>query len=354
MKINKITLIGFILINVCFYSCQKEELIGTNIKDHFFLRNNGADMPVYVEGNTSSGIFLLWLHGGPGGTALVENFGPNDDNYTVELENKYAMVYWDQRCSGNSQGTFDYKDLSLDIYVEDLEKLITLLQYRYGNDIKIFIVSHSWGGTLGSAYLSKGENQINIRGWLNIAGAHNIPLVINTSQQMILTKAEEQIDFENFAFLWQEIVSKVRGLQINNSESFSYLFENAIESIRLMGAIDSINNIPIPDLPGLFNVSPLDYQAIATNIGNTMNSGFINDFIKINLSENLNKITIPTIFLWGKFDFIVPLVVADDAFMKIGSTEKEIIIYQRSAHWPYDSEKDLFVNDVLTFVNRYK
>ena len=82
-------------------SCQKEEIsISENAADRFFLRSDKASMPVRVYGNTASKTFLIIVHGGPGGDDVVYR-----NDYVIQnLEPKFAVVYWDQRNSGASQG----------------------------------------------------------------------------------------------------------------------------------------------------------------------------------------------------------------------------------------------------------
>jgi len=85
---NKILLGLFIAFGLSFFSCQKTSDL-TKIKDSFTLTRNGADMPVYTFGNVQSKVFVITLHGGPGGEGLT--FRNNDWN--IKLEEKYAMVY---------------------------------------------------------------------------------------------------------------------------------------------------------------------------------------------------------------------------------------------------------------------
>ena len=44
--------------------------------DFFFVSNDGAHMPVWVRGNVSSGVFLINLHGGPGGSSMIATLVP--------------------------------------------------------------------------------------------------------------------------------------------------------------------------------------------------------------------------------------------------------------------------------------
>lgn len=63
----------FISLITLLSACKKE---GFYQGDHFFVKNAGAEMPVYVKGNIQSGTFILFLHGGPGGNASLPSFMP--------------------------------------------------------------------------------------------------------------------------------------------------------------------------------------------------------------------------------------------------------------------------------------
>ena len=68
--------------------------------DFWFVRERGADMPVWVRGKLDSDKLLVFLHGGPGENALS-----NADRPSFQaLERRMGVVYWDQRLSGSSRG----------------------------------------------------------------------------------------------------------------------------------------------------------------------------------------------------------------------------------------------------------
>ena len=65
--------------------------------DFFYVEHNKAQMPVWVRGNESSEIFVIHLHGGPGGSGIMAALS----GILNPLEELYRMVYWDQRHSGS-------------------------------------------------------------------------------------------------------------------------------------------------------------------------------------------------------------------------------------------------------------
>ena len=61
MKNIFVILLGFSML---FVSCSKDT---TDEFEHFFFRTDGADLSVEVNGNVDSKVFVVYLHGGPGG-----------------------------------------------------------------------------------------------------------------------------------------------------------------------------------------------------------------------------------------------------------------------------------------------
>ncbi len=80
-------------------------------------------------------------------------------------------MYFDQRGSGNSQGSYSRDDISVELMAEDVLTLVEVLKEKYGIDSRFILMGHSWGGTLGTATLLK--DQSNFIGWIDVDGAHN-------------------------------------------------------------------------------------------------------------------------------------------------------------------------------------
>jgi len=169
MRIIPYVLIG--LVSFLSFSCEEAIVANGRVDDLLWLENKGAQMPIWVEGNASSKTFVLILHGGPGGSSLVYN------DVLVEMaaafEDEYAVAYWDQRSSGNAKGNYDKEQLSLEQMEEDLDLVIDLLKHKYGSDISLFLLGHSWGGYLGNYYLRDKLKQLKVNGWIDVDGAHN-------------------------------------------------------------------------------------------------------------------------------------------------------------------------------------
>ena len=49
--------------------------------------------------------------------------------------------------------------------------------------------------------------------------------------------------------------------------------------------------------------------------------------------------------------FVVPPALGEDAFEKVSSDVKKLVIFESSGHSPMSNEPDLFVDEVLSFIN---
>ncbi len=338
-------------IFMLFISCQKEQIsISTSISDLFYLENQGAKMPVLVEGNTVSKVILIFVHGGPGGTAIGFN---NDENISKIVESKYAVAYHDQRAAGISQGSATSK-LTLEQYADDLKKLILVLRKKYGADNKIFILSHSWGGLIAPAFLTEGNNQDLVSGWINLAGAHNYQLNDELTRAYLLSYGKEQIAKNIHVAEWKPIVefSETHTPDYDFTISSQYnSFGSSVEAY-----IDDINTSGSGGILNLFIKKKKGFSTfwMLSNSGATYFSGLTKDILKSNYSDKLSLIKIPVLNMTGKYDFTVPKGLAEEVMQKIGSKKKRLIILQHSGHILMDHEPAIVWGEVVKFVDENK
>ena len=123
-------------------SCKPNEDIQTSgmIEESIFLKRDKQSLYLKVAGNINSKKILLIIHGGPGGSGLDYR----DSFFINQIEKEFAVAYFDQRFGGNSFGNggeTDYKSFQTDI-----EQTIDLLQQLFGQNQKIYLMAHSWGG----------------------------------------------------------------------------------------------------------------------------------------------------------------------------------------------------------------
>jgi len=335
-----IALFAFFLMN----SCDQENYYEG---DHFFIRNAGAEMPVYIKGNIESGVFILFLHGGPGGSASLPSFMP----VSKELENDYAFAYWDQRASGLSSGNPDPSTFTVDQFVDDLDLVVETIKLRHNNP-KIVFYGISWGGALGSAYLSTANYQDKISGFICMDSGHNLVDGLPKSVVFVKEYAQTQIDngidinYWTEAFNWCATVPDMT-IKENYFKYDKYLTKtNAYRK-------DPNQEVKGPEV-GLWG-SMNSYLSLATFFNGPYLATRFN-ILELNLSPQMAKIKIPSLVIWGRHDGVNTIEMGFDAFNSIGGpdfTNKEMVILENSAHEGYMEEADLFKSAFRQFVNQY-
>ncbi|MEO1714031.1 MAG: alpha/beta hydrolase [Bacteroidota bacterium] len=336
----------FSILTVCLMLTACTKSADENF-EHFYLRNGNADLYVEINGNIASKVFFIYLHGGPGGGSLAYNMG----YFAEEMEVDYAMVYLDQRGNGASQGGNEEGDLTIAQNSEDIYQLAQILQAKYGDDISIFLAGHSWGGLTSAHALLNTEIQSILRGWVEMNGAHDFPLNDVEAVKMFQTLGQQEIDAGNNLDFWEPVVERVNQIDINNitGEDSGYMNSKGFEAEGMFDLADEEIAGVIPH--GL--AAP--QLSLATLAANGAANGILNeDSNQYALTDQLNQIEIPCLFLWGKYDFVVPPALGVSAFARVGTNEKQLIIYERSGHSPMSNEAIQFTQDVKDFIELYK
>ncbi|MCK8520099.1 alpha/beta hydrolase [Aquimarina sp. D1M17] len=342
-KNYKILVLSMMMLTVI--SCSNDDDL-SDLNDTIFVRHKNADMPAYIHGNASEKVFLITLHGGPGGLGLDLRV----DAFKNRIEKEYAVVYFDQRGSGMSQGSFSENELNIDIMAEDVLALVKVLKHKYGNDARFFLMGHSWGGALGTLTLLK--DQDDFLGWIEVDGAHNPKGMYPEYIANFNRVANEQIELENNITYWESIINLVNSVPPTYREK--YFFDLNNEAFRAERRLVD-NNIINEQING--NNTFFEYNLITALwnnrniIGIITNQGF---WENVSYTDRLQEIEVPSLVLWGKYDMILPATFAKEAYDNLGSAEKKLVIFERSGHAPMLSEADAFVDEILLFMDTYK
>jgi len=341
LKIFSILLVVFTL-----FSCTKESIDLNNLNETIIIRHKNADMPAYVHGNASEKVFLILLHGGPGGTGLQYRL----NTIKNQLEENNVVVYFDQRGSGNSQGNYSESDVSVDLMAEDVLALTKVLKAKYGSESRFFLMGHSWGGTLGPATLLK--DQSDFMGWINVDGSHDPKGVYDRYRNNFTNVANEQIALENSVSYWNNVLSLVQNVSSDyNDDDFFKMNRESNKAHEILTQDLGLNQ-ENTDVDNGFTYNFFTISWNTTKIQSILiEKGLFKD---VSYTNQLSNITIPSLILWGKHDMNVPLSYAYEAYNNLGSNDKELVIFEKSTHSPMFSEPNLFANKVIDFINQHK
>ncbi|MEL7269837.1 MAG: alpha/beta hydrolase [Bacteroidota bacterium] len=337
--------IVLLLFSVLFIgSCSNDHTLG-NLDATVFVRHKDADMPAYIRGNGTEKVFLITLHGGPGGAGLGFQGNAFD-----QIEDNYGVVYFDQRGSGMSQGSYSEDDVTIDLMAEDVLALVKVLKRVYGDDSRLFLLGHSWGGALGPATLLKDQDEF--LGWINVDGSHSPKDLYFEYIRNFERVAATQIELGNSVRFWESVYDELdrvdrNRVTLDDFNTLNRLAFDAEEYLTDDGFIKKAEN-------GGISVS--DYNLL-TFVWNLLKIQSIldDDFIgKLSFTEALSEITIPSLVLWGRYDMVVPEFYAQEAFENLGSANKRMVIFEQSGHSPMFSESNQFAEEVLRFMDENK
>ena len=325
-------------------SCYQDKEIDGQISDEFYLRNDGADLPVWVRGNSNAETFIIFIHGGPFDTAIEnavwEHFKP--------LYEDYGMVFFDQRGGGHAHGK-RVSNLNEEQFVEDVEVIVDLIKAEYPQAQNLFLMGHSWGGYLGTSFLKTGDNQLNFKGWIELAGAHNFPMNWMSSRDFSMAYAQEQIEANNNKSTWEELLTLLENTtQVTNLEELRTINWIAFQVAKELNAGKSEFENP----SWLYTLSAPTGASFSQ-----LNIPEVEDLL-VNGNQNpfMSSITLPSLLIYGGEDPIVPVALGQNAYVFLGTAEddKSLVVLENSGHSVWEYEIDAFFNEVKTFIGKYE
>ena len=275
-----------------------------------------------------------------------------DGAFTSSIEEKYAVAYFDHRGQSMSQGhQFETENIE-QLLAEDLSKVLLLLKSKYGEGTSFFLLGHSWGGTLCTLALLEENFQSQLNGWIHLDGVHNFLLAGSSRKDFLIEIANEGIDRGSIIEDWENIKTKLDPLDPASTDDYPIILSVAREVTFLLTKEEIVNSgiSTEKSINAVIRNNPISWFAF--QLQNKPHIQANNEDLA--LSHLMNKITLPTIMMWGKYDVSVPIAVAHDGFMKIGSVNKEIEIFERSIHHPHDTEPDKFGELLISFIERFK
>lgn len=228
----------------------------------------GIQQRIQIKGIKTEDPILLFLHGGPGNSAMAYA-----DKFTSELQKHFLVVQWDQRETGKTlKLNPSNKPLSLALMEADVLEMIGYLRTRFSKD-KIYLMGHSWGGFLALRMASQHPELLKacfaISPMVNQFESERLSLAWMKEQakkaknQIALTELERvRIPFENGdqIFFHRNWLAHFSG---NKALSKSYVQVWAAKWLGLFNEASGIDfsvRAPTIHCPVYFFVGSKDYQ----------------------------------------------------------------------------------------------
>lgn len=332
-------------------------------EDFFYVKRRKARFPVWVKGNLDSDVFLVIVHGGPGSTGTQYfHYGAFDP-----LQEDYAVVYWEERASGFSQGNGPggQNNLNAEEAAKDLEAVIEVVKHKYAPK-DLFVLGHSWGGVLTTAFMGNIPERQNLAdGWILVDGGHNWSLGQELSVEWVKNQARQFLDGSKSSRFddehWEEVLDWYADHPLGDWDNISSM--GWIQ--KHVQYVDDADGYFLPENRDEINRRTFGENGLALQTAFDFSGAwawFTNgdpplwDSQKSITTDQMHQITVPTLIAWGRHDGILPVELAQDAYDRISTPEqdKSIVIYEETAHSPMYEETEKFNADVKRFIEAYR
>lgn len=343
MKNTLFVLLAVVALSAC--QTERNDLV-VNANETIYVQSEGASMRVNLRGNLASKVVMLVVHGGPGGASYFYRAPA-----VLRLEEKYAVAYWDQRVAGASQGNTAKGSVVMAQYGEDLKKVILTLRHKYGQDLQVFLMGQSWGGMVCAQFMTEGDNQEMVSGWISANATHNWALNDSLTRAMLLEFGTEQIGLGKNVEKWQEIVDYCLAnpgkVTVEMSAQLNFYAWQALGLIEGFTSFDA-NEILRQNLIS----EKIPYTQAFLNMYNPANGNLNNSVVEVEFSSRLFRVTRPVLALSGRYDFVVPEGLAIDLINKVQSAVKERKLFLMSGH--NLEEQEAYVDAFIQFIDENK
>ena len=280
-----------------------------------------------MHGKSDAKYILLAVHGGPGSDVLDFRNYKNGTGFKA-IEDKFLVAYWQQRASGQSTGSNNEKYFTIAQYAEDCDKVIDVLKTRYPGK-KIVLLGHSWGGMLTSYYLRDAARRAKVVAWIDAAGATHGQTLMQASTDNINAEADRRIAAGQEVKFWKETKSNL------------LTYPDAVNQIAY-GVTEKIPEVVVKVNNSDFTINDRGYISNAT---------LFSEIIKTDNTPYLKQVKMPSLFLWGKYDYAVPSQQRDEVIANIGSSSKKSVIFNASGHYMMFHEPQVFSKSIIDFIN---
>ena len=291
----------------------------------------GVPQWIYIKGRNRKNPMILFLHGGPGlcESQFAHLYGP-------QLEEEFTVIHWDQRGANRSfSKAVSVESMTFDSFFNDATELIGYLLGEFGQQ-KLNLIGHSWGSGLGLSLASKHPEMVNY--YIGIGQLIDALENEKLAYDFILSEAKKKSD--------RNTVEDIEGLGRPPLDQTGCIFLTVYITMFGGNYFDPSRSEKIADV---IKGAPENYKSVATfrEMSRISDDCHWRSLQQFNLLKEVNEISVPCTFLHGRNDFMTALSPVEE-FVKnpIFKAKKELIVFEKSSHWPHHEQTEKFVEIV--------
>ncbi|MCC8015659.1 MAG: alpha/beta hydrolase [Eubacterium sp.] len=291
---------------------------------------------VSIKTNKKGAPVLLYLHGGPGDTAL-----PLVSKYNKELENDFTVVVWEQPGAGKSYFPFtEEANICIANFVDDLEQLCQWLLTRFKQE-KLYLVAHSWGSVLGLKFVTRCPQYLH-----QYIGCGQVVNMAKSSRKAKEFAIQKNMEAEN-----SKIVEKLKSIDC------SYIGENWLDNLLFVtgqvvkqgGSLYGKRSYNRFIMDFLFSREYTLRDLLNRQKGSLPSIQFLWQELMLTDFEQITRYHVPVTFIEGRFDNHVSSELVEQYYHSL-TTPKAFHWFENSAHFPQWSEPARFNHLLYTMV----
>ncbi|MBM3818939.1 MAG: alpha/beta fold hydrolase [Acidimicrobiia bacterium] len=279
-----------------------------------FIPVTGGRVWYEVVAGPGSGVPVMVLHGGPGGSTCSMAA-------LAELSGDRPVVFYDQLGGGRSEQPADLSLWRLERFVEELDRVRGTLRLS-----RVHLLGHSWGAYLAAAYLKR-------------YGTGGIASVTFSSPLLSSPKWTE--DAERLKRTLPEDIQKI----IRDHEAAGTTESPAYQKAMDVFYERYVYGGPRPVVPQCRGVR--GGSVVYNTMWGPSEFTALGNLKDVDATPGLPRLRIPVLFLAGRFDEATPETVAGFQRLVPGS---RMVVFEKSAHGSFHTERERYLQTVREFL----
>ena len=308
------------------------------INENKYIRLNGIEQFISINGKNSEQPLIIFLHGGPGAAYGTRSY------IFKEWFKHFNVVFWDQPGAGRTAiknpdfiPTFEY-------IIDSLKSLIEYLKRKFNKE-KIGIIARSWGTVPGLYYVNHFPKDILFYcGTGQLIDTQKDEHVVYQELHKRLLKEKNAEGLKKLSELGKDYPGK----NLSNIrekldkfhqyiEDYGMFFENSNSG---MSKKEELLNSPIY-IPEDLTIQ----KRVSSNQDEIFK--FLGMFSAYNYSLNYR---IPFCLILGQKDWVVPVQHQINFFNDISAPKKELVLLENAGHKAMTDQPKEFLKALINFI----
>ncbi|GAB3217122.1 alpha/beta fold hydrolase [Mycolicibacterium hippocampi] len=311
------------------------DAVAHSVAEVGYCRLGGVDQWVLIRGRDLANPPLIHLHGGPGfsETRFFRHFNS-------ELENRFTVVYWDQRGAGKSfHRDMARSSMTVEQFLTDLDELVDMVCARVGQE-QVVLHGHSWGSLLGVLYADRHPERV--AAYLGTAQIGDASAAESASYACAVAAAERRGN--------RMALNALRAIGPPPYPASS-VFSERTWLQRLDGQLSpqALWKLRGAVFGGGREASPLDLVNQIRGFRFTMDAMW-REVSALNLITAAPTVRMPVVFFLGRRDHWVPPETSVAYIEALAAPSKQLLWFDNSGHEPFVDEPAKFNHQVIETV----